>query len=304
MRLERTTLRNDLLFLVTPAVARGHLSHMRASLPKLTDRIALGDGLEVSPVCVGQVMRPDVVSAAYEAGINFFFLTADMHWPMYEPLRKGLRALLKKKGVRDRIVVCATAYVTQPDFCEMPFEEALEALPELGHLDVLSMGGVYANDFSQRLPVYRRHRATRFLDNQAIGGSFHDRQTARLAVEHALVDLAFVRFNASHPGAVRDLFPFLPPKRSTRLYGFKSMDGYVDPRRLTALGLHKDSWRPAPADHYRFALSQPGLDGVLASFSHPREVGQLADALADGPLDEASQGYLMTLAHADAEASA
>lgn len=272
---------------------------MRASLPRLTDRIPFGDGLEVSPVCLGQVLRPDVVSAAYEAGINFFFLTADMHWPMYEPLRKGLRALLKKKGVRDRVVVCVTAYVTQPDFCEMPFEETLEALPELGHLDVLAMGGVYPGDFSGRLPVYRRHRATRFLDCQAVAASFHDRQTARLAVEHALVDLAFVRFNAGHPGAAKDLFPFLPPKRTTRLFGFKSMDGYVDPARLDALGLDPKSWRPSPVDHYRLALSQAGLDGVLASFSHPREVGQLADALAEGPLDEASQAYLVTLAQAD-----
>jgi hypothetical protein len=271
---------------------------MRETLPKLTDRIPLGDGLEVSPVCLGMVSKPELVAAAYEAGINFFFVTADMHWPMYEPLRKGLRALLKKKGVRDRVVVCAAAYVTQPDFCEMPFEETLDALGPLGSLDVLTMGGVYATDFSGRLPVYRRHRDSRFLGNSAIGASFHDRATARLAIEHSLVDVAFVRFNASHPGAARDLFPFLPKRRTTRLFGFKSMDGYVDPQRLDALGLHHDSWRPAPADHYRFALSQAGLDGVLASFSHPREIGQLADALAEGPLDEAAQQYLVTLSHA------
>ncbi|GMU60237.1 MAG: hypothetical protein AMXMBFR34_20000 [Myxococcaceae bacterium] len=272
---------------------------MRVKLPRLTDRLHLGDGLEVSPVCLGQVMDPDVVSAAYEAGINFFFLTADMHWPRYEPLRKGLRALLKKKGVRDRLVVCATAYVTQPDFCEMPFEEALEALPELGRLDVLSMGGVYPTDFSGRLPVYRRHKETRFLGTAAIGASFHHRGTARLAMEHTLVDLAFIRFNASHPGAARDLFPFLPPKRTVRVYGFKSMDGYVDPQRLDALGLDPKSWRPRPVDHYRFALSQAGLDGVLVSFSHPKEVRALADALSEGPLDEASQAYLVTLKSAD-----
>lgn len=272
---------------------------MREKLPRLTDRLHLGDGLEVSPVCLGQVMDPDVVSAAYEAGINFFFLTADMHWPRYEPLRKGLRALLKKKGVRDRLVVCATAYVTQPDFCEMPFEEALEALPELRRLDVLSMGGVYPADFSGRLPVYRRHRQTRFLGSAAVGASFHDRPTARLALEHALVDLAFIRFNASHPGAARDLFPFLPPRRSARLFGFKSMDGYVDPRRLDALGLDPQSWRPRPVDHYRLALSQARLDGVLVSFTHPREVRALSDALSEGPLDESAQSYLVTLSHAD-----
>ena len=284
---------------MTAGAPRAHLPRMRETLPKLTDRIPLGDGLEVSPVCLGMVSKPELVSAAFEAGINFFFVTADMHWPMYEPLRRGLKALLKKRGVRDRIVVCATAYVTQPDFCEMPFEETLDALGPLGSLDVADDGRrVRARTSPARLPVYRRHRDSRFLGNSAIGASFHDRATARLAIEHALVDVAFVRFNASHPGAARDLFPFLPKKRTTRLFGFKSMDGYVDPQRLTALGLHPDSWRPAPADHYRFALSQGGLDGVLASFSHAREVEQLADALAEGPLDEAAQQYLVTLSHA------
>jgi len=276
---------------------------MRATLPRLTDRLSFGDGLEVSPVCLGMVQRPDVVGAAFEAGINFFFLTADMHWPLYEPLRRGLASLFKKKGARDRVVVCATAYVTQPDFCELPFEEVVGAVPGLGRLDVLAMGGVYASDFSGRLPVYRRHRATRFLDNSAVAASFHERGTARLAIEHELVDLAFVRFNAAHPGAAADLFPAVPKKRRTRLFNFKSMDGYVDPRRLDALGLDAKSWRPSPVDHYRFALSQDALDGALVSLSHAREVQALADALAEGPLDEASQQYLVTLSKADREAA-
>ncbi len=61
---------------------------MARTLPRLTDRVVLGDSLLVSPICLGAVARPDVVLAAWEAGINFFFLTADMHWPMYEPLRR------------------------------------------------------------------------------------------------------------------------------------------------------------------------------------------------------------------------
>src|SRR5215469_14434904 len=64
----------------------------RQMLPRLTDRLVLGDeGLSVSPFCLGMVRSPDAVSAAFDAGINFFFLSADMHWPLYEPLRLGLR---------------------------------------------------------------------------------------------------------------------------------------------------------------------------------------------------------------------
>ena len=274
------------------------MSASRKTLPRLTDRVALGDGLLVSPVCVGAVARPDVVLAAWEAGINFFFLTADMHWPMYEPLRRGLKALFKKPGARDSVVICTTAYVTQPDFCEMPFEEVVAALPGLERIDVVTMGGVSAGDFRPRLPVYQRHRASGFLGCRAIGASFHDRKTARSAINEALVDLAFIRFNAGHPGAEADLFPHLSAKRRTRLFNFKTIDGWVSGPQLEVLGLDPRGWQPHPVDHYRFALSQPSLDGVLAAFSHPREVRQLADALAVGPMAQADQRYLVTLAKA------
>src|SRR6185436_586633 len=79
----------------------------RAELPKLTDRLPLGgSGLEVSPCSLGLTGDPATVPAAFEAGINFFFLTADMHWPIYEPTRRGLKLLLEgRPGVRDAIVV-------------------------------------------------------------------------------------------------------------------------------------------------------------------------------------------------------
>jgi hypothetical protein len=54
----------------------------KEALPKLTDRIVLGaSGLRVSPSCSG-LSAQDVISAAFDAGIDFFFVTADMHWPM------------------------------------------------------------------------------------------------------------------------------------------------------------------------------------------------------------------------------
>lgn len=265
---------------------------------RLTDRLVLGDGLEVSPICLGMVDDPKTVAAAYEAGINFFFLTADMHWPLYAPLREGLKRLLQKRQVRDRIVVCATAYVTQPDFCEMPFEEVLSEIPGLERLDVLAMGGVYANDFGPRLPVYERHREHGFVGNRAIGASFHDRLTARSAVRNRLVDLAFVRFNAGHPGAKEDVFAKLP-KRRPLIFNFKSTDGWVNDDRLDELGLEQGVWRPSITDHYRYALSQPAVDGALIALSSTKEVRALADALAKGPLDVSEQAWLERLAQTD-----
>ena len=108
-------------------------------MPRLGDRLALGsDGLRVSPFCLGIVGEPATVSAAFDAGVNFFFVTADMHWPLYEHTRRGLADLLARgRGVRDKVVVAGVCYPTQPEFCAMPFEELAAAVPGLKTLDVL-----------------------------------------------------------------------------------------------------------------------------------------------------------------------
>ena len=95
----------------------------RRRLPRFTDRLRLSDtDLRVSPVCLGKVRSDRTIAAAFEAGINFFFLTADMHWPLYEASRRGLEKLIRsRRGIRDQIVVAAASYVTQPEFCTMPF---------------------------------------------------------------------------------------------------------------------------------------------------------------------------------------
>jgi hypothetical protein len=62
-------------------------SYARKSLPRFTDRQALGNQrLRVSPFCLGWVRSAETVAAAFEAGINFLFVTTDLHhdavpWP-------------------------------------------------------------------------------------------------------------------------------------------------------------------------------------------------------------------------------
>jgi hypothetical protein len=171
----------------------------RTLLPKSTDRLPLGDsGLRVSPCCVGIVRDPKTISAAFDAGINFFFVTADMHWPLYENIRRGLADLLARgRHMRERIVVAGVAYVTQAEFCAMPYEELLEAVPGLGHLDVLIAGGVYAAEFPTRLAVYTEHRRQRFVGARAIGASFHERRAAIPAIRDNVID--HYRFVMSRP---------------------------------------------------------------------------------------------------------
>jgi hypothetical protein len=269
-------------------------------LPLLTDRLPLGgDGLRVSPFCLGIVGDPDTVVAAFEAGMNFFFLTTDMHWPLYEGTRRGLEKLIATggKGVRDRIVVAGVCYPTQPEFCTVPFDELVSAVPGLERLDVLLAGGAYGGEIDKRLPIYAAHREQRYLGARAMGATFHDRKAARVAVSERQLDIAYVRYNTHHAGAREEVFAQMPERPRPLLFNFKSTSGYVPPARMAELGLGSpDWWQPQVPDHYRFALTRPELDGLLIALRNRAEVSELAAAMERGPLTEEEEQYLMDVA--------
>ena len=240
---------------------------------------------------------PSTLCAAFDQGINFFFLSADMHWPLYESARRGLRKLLERgRGIRDQVVVGAVSYVAAPEFCSAPFRELLDAVPGLERLDLLITGGAYASDFYPRLMPYQQHLRAGNFGARALGTTFHERPAAPLAIARELIDIAFIRYNAAHPGASEDLFPFLSASSSTLVYNFKSALPELTPARMEALGVGRDYWRPTVADHYRFVLTQPQLDGVLCALQTPRQVQALARALEQGPLDDEEQEHLLHLA--------
>ena len=265
-------------------------------LPQPADRLRLGPGTpSVSPICVGYVLEAETYAAAYDAGINFFFLTVDMHWPMYEPARRGLQALLRRVP-RERVVVAAVTYVARREFSAAPFLELLQAIPELGHIDVYVIGGVGMDDLLPRLDTARSLQRAGFAGIRAVAASFHEREAAAFAVEHQLVDLALVRYNAGHAGARRDLFPrVVATKSPPPLYNFKNIPpGIVDDAGWKRLAL-RGYWRPSPTDFYRFALSSTPLAGLLCALETPAHVDALTTALQQGPLDDEEQQYLIDL---------
>ena len=261
----------------------------RTKLPLPRERIAIAD-LNVSPFCIGMVDDPDTIGTAFDAGINFFFVSADLHWPRYEATRAGIARLLARVP-REQIAVAAAAYVTQREFCREPFRELVAAIPGLRELDMLVAGGAYPTELAERLPVYLDHRRQRFAGARAIGVSFHDRRAAVAAINAGEIDVAFVRYNSAHPGAQRDVFPLLEETRRTRVLGFTSTGGHQP-----VTGIDPDVWIPDITDHYRFALSRVGLDGLLCSPTQPHHIGELAAAIERGPLSLEEEEHMVELA--------
>lgn len=267
-----------------------------ARLPRLGDRLALGSrGLRVSPFLLGMIGEsPSLVPAAFDAGINFFFVATDLHWPLYEATRRGLELLLERGGdVRERIVVAAVSY-GPADTRRQSQRELLAAMPRLGHLDLVVAGSLHSAELIPRV-----HEMEDALERDrrlgAIGGTFHDRRAAATAHRHALVDFVGARCNPRHPGARADLLPRLDEKSPALLYNFKSADCYLDDDKWRALDLPRKYWRPAASDYYRFALSAPHVDGILGSLRDERQLRELGEALDKGPLDDEEQQYLIDL---------
>jgi hypothetical protein len=277
----------------------------RRPLPRLTDRQPLGrSGLWVSPVCLGAVPQPETVLAAFDAGINFFFISADLHWPIYEGTRRGVEALIARGGgVRDEIVVGVVSYLDEPLFQALQLHEVLGAVAGLGRVDLMIAGAVSSPEsFYPRFGSLARARAAGHHGAQAIGASFHDRPLALTAATFELLDILYVRYNTAHPGARYDVLPFLRSGRAARVFNFKSTMFHVTPERLRSLGFSPARcWLPAVPDYYRFALSRPELDGILASPSTPEEIDALAVALSRGallPEEEEHMIWLSSLAAA------
>jgi hypothetical protein len=271
----------------------------RARLRGLTDRLPLGgSGLSVSPVCIGLVGSPDIVPAAFDAGINFFFLTADLHWPIYEHLRRGLQDLLSRgNGIRDRLIVGIVSYLDEPMFQHLQFNEVIDAVPGLERVDVLIAGAIpSAQSFSDRLTALYRARAAGYLGARSIGASFHDRATALTSLTHDAVDVHFIRYNTGHPSARHEIFPYLRPDRASRIFNFTSTFSRVTPERFRELGFEaRQYWLPKPTDYYRFVLTSGHVDGLLCAPQQVSQIGALADALAEGGLTPEEERYMRWL---------
>ncbi len=261
----------------------------RTALPTLADRVRVGR-FEVSPYCVGGVDDADVIPAAFDAGCNFFFVSADMHWPRYSPSRKGLAALFARgTAVRDRVVVAAVSYVAQPEFAAGPICELIEDIPGMKRADITLAGGCYARDIDRRIPALTL--ASEFHGASAHGATFHDRKAAARALSDDRLHVVFARFNALHRGARREILPKVTAETNP-LFLFTTAHGV---RTREALGLPESNWIPTHTDHYKYALADDRVAGILCA---PRRLSELEDLqrmVTEAPLSQPQLKYIDVL---------
>jgi hypothetical protein len=232
-------------------------------------------------------------------GVNFFAVTVDMHWPVYEPLRRGLVELIHDvPAARDEIVIMGISYVTHPRFCHAPFAELLDAHPTFGRIDVSGMGATTNADFLNRWGEHARHVGDDRLGVRALAGLFDDGLAASVAATKRLVDLAFIGYRPS----MRFLREVVLDKLDADSVPVFSVGSSVDHRgrkRLTELGVGPDQWAPRQADYVRYALGAAGMSGALCNPTTVQDMTEIVGALAEGPLTHEERTYLEDLADLD-----
>jgi len=218
---------------------------------------------------------------ALEQGVNYVFWT-----PAARKVTKSLKAALKRN--RESIVLATGPTI---GFFGGSIKGACERLlKKLGtdYLDVyqlfwLGRASAWTGATVDALVSLRESGMVR-----AIGASMHDRKRAGKLVEDSPLDMLMIRYNAAHPGAEQDIFPFLAKRRptivtytATRWGGLLKRPKGWDGPAMTA------------SDCYRFCLSNPHVDLVLTG---PKSGEQLKENLQGlrgrGPLSEEEMGWV------------
>ena len=218
-----------------------------------------------------------IEKAFHEYGVNYFYLSMLKRGHM----ARAIRHLAPRHRDELRIVL---ARPTKGGYFLLSFAEHW-----LRKLKVEQIDGVilqYQQKPLRQQLVDRVHQLTDSGKVRFVGMSSHKRpffgKIARGEVK-APVDVFQVRYNAVHPGAEQDIFPYLPQENRPGIVIFTATcwGKLLKPKLLPA------GERPlAPADCYRFVLSHPDVNVCVTGPSTAAQMEDNLKALDTGPLDK------------------
>ena len=236
-------------------------------------------GLSVGRIGLGAsygVSASAIERAFHERGVNYFY------WGSIR--RRGMRDAVRRLAPahRSAIVVALQTY-DRTGVLMAPFvTRGLRALG-IDRADVLILGWHQRPVSRQVVDAALRLKERGLVDHLAMSG--HDRGLiGRLAMDPAQpFDVLMFRYNAAHRGAESEILPLLAStdRPGTIAYTATRWGQLLDPRRMP-----EGESAPPAADCYRFALTDPRVDMVLAGPASDDELDDALEALDRGPLDD------------------
>lgn len=218
-----------------------------------------------------------------------------MQYVFWSPRMKGLTAALRAAVRRDRERYAVSAGPLLGYTAGAVRRAAESALRALGtdYLDVLQLYwlgkmSAFTGPVQAELVKLRDERKVR-----AVGASIHDRPRAGRLAEDSVLDLLMVRYNAAHPGAEADIFPYLA-RRKPAVVAYTATAW----RKLLRRPKGWTSQVPTAGDCYRFCLASSHVDVVLSGPRTAEEVRANLAALDRGPLSPAELDFMRTFGRA------
>jgi len=174
-----------------------------------------------------------------------------------QDLRKTLEKRLKQLGT-DYIDVFHFLGVMKPGQFPEPLREELQSLKENGRVRAVAM-------------------------------SCHDRKFAGALAENGGLDVFMIRYNAAHPGAERDIFPYLEKHRPGIVSYTATRWSYLLRRPK---GWPKDGPVPTAPMCYRFVLSNPNVDVCMMAPYNRKQAEEDLAAVRQGPLSDEEMRFM------------
>jgi aryl-alcohol dehydrogenase-like predicted oxidoreductase len=214
--------------------------------------------------------------AYHDHGVNYFYWST----PRRQGMRDALRNLVKTD--REKIHIVLQTY----DHLGLTVKRAInKGMQSLGidYVDVILLGW-----HNRRPPGKILDDAQAMVQSgeaKYIAMSGHNRKLfGDLARDkNNPIDIFMIRYNAAHPGAETDIFPFLPDENrpGVTIYTATCWGKLLNPKKMPG----GESPMTA-ADCYRFALSHPEIDLCLTGPKDAEQFNQGIKALELGPLSE------------------
>jgi aryl-alcohol dehydrogenase-like predicted oxidoreductase len=212
-----------------------------------------------------------------------------IQYVFWSPRMKGLTAALRVALPRDRERYAVSAGPLIGYFPGAVRRAAESALRTLGtdYIDVfqlywLGRMSAFTGAVQDEMAKLRDEGKVR-----ALGASMHDRPRAGRLAEDSMLDLLMVRYNAAHPGAEQDVFPHLERRRP-------AVVAYTATawRKLLRAPRNWKGRVPTAGECYRFCLTSPHIDIVLAGPRSAEEMREDLAAVDKGPLSHEEMVFM------------
>lgn len=240
------------------------------------DKVAVGStGLKSNPIALaaGYGISTADVERAFDRGINCFY------WGSMRTAPFGQAIANLAPRHRSEMIVIVQSYNRIGGLMRWSVDRALQKL-KTDYADFLLLG--WWNDLPPRriLDAALRLRDDGKVRHLLISG--HQRTSFPKFAADPAIDAIMVRYNAGHPGAESDVYPFLKERKvGSFVYTATRWGTLLDPKNTPS-----GDATPRGSDCYRFALTNPSVDVVMAGPKNGAELDETLTALDRGPMTD------------------